>query len=288
MSFKEIIEKEKNEIITTLVKQGNANRTIDYSQFLSLYAQYKQIMSEEEFANILGINHEALRNLKRKSTRTVILKQKASEEKNSSALTVALNDFTQKLCSFHGKNSSNISAKDSKKLFFIFGTGNIFESKEGQEILQNGNIFQKDIFVQARAKNNGIEYAQDDLSLVESALEFAKADIAAIEKSAKLAGGGRADGKLSYKDIQSYTDTNDFTIVKDLNLDNKEDYISAEEYASYLLAADSISQSNNEITFENNKSDGIISADEAYLVEKCNDAKIKAIAQKYYDRYFTK
>ena len=37
MSFKEIIEKGKNEIITTLIKQGNANRTIDYSQFLSLY-----------------------------------------------------------------------------------------------------------------------------------------------------------------------------------------------------------------------------------------------------------
>ena len=62
MSFKEIIEKEKNEIITTSIKQGNANRTIDYSQFLSLYAQYKEIMSEEEFAKILGINHEALRN----------------------------------------------------------------------------------------------------------------------------------------------------------------------------------------------------------------------------------
>ena len=62
MSFKEIIEKEKNEIITTLIKQGNANRTIDYSQFLSLYAQYKEIMSKEEFAKTLGINHEALRN----------------------------------------------------------------------------------------------------------------------------------------------------------------------------------------------------------------------------------
>ena len=80
MSFKEIIEKEKNEIITTLIKQGNANRTIDYSQFLTLYAQYKEIMSEEEFAKILGINHEALRNLKRKNTRTLILKQIASEE----------------------------------------------------------------------------------------------------------------------------------------------------------------------------------------------------------------
>ena len=46
MSFKEIIEKEKNEIITTLIKQGNANRTIDYSQLLGLYAQYKEIMTE--------------------------------------------------------------------------------------------------------------------------------------------------------------------------------------------------------------------------------------------------
>ena len=90
MSFKEIIEKEKNEIITTLIKQVNANRTIDYSQFLSLYAQDKEIMSEEEFDKILGINHEALRNLKRKNTRTLILKQIASEEmkneiKNQSA-----------------------------------------------------------------------------------------------------------------------------------------------------------------------------------------------------------
>lgn len=80
MSFKEIIEKEKNEIITALIKQGNANRKVDYSEFLSLYAQYKEIMSEEEFANIIGINHEALRNLKHKKTRTQILKQKASEE----------------------------------------------------------------------------------------------------------------------------------------------------------------------------------------------------------------
>ena len=82
MSFKEIIEKEKNEIIATLKKQGNANRMINYSQFLILYAQYKQIMSEEEFANIIGINHEALRNMRRKGTRTLILKQQASAKMN--------------------------------------------------------------------------------------------------------------------------------------------------------------------------------------------------------------
>ena len=82
MSFKEIIEKEKNEIIATLKKQENANRMINYSQFLILYAQYKQIMSEEEFANIIGINHEALRNIRRKGTRTLILKQQASAKMN--------------------------------------------------------------------------------------------------------------------------------------------------------------------------------------------------------------
>ena len=97
MSFNEIIEKEKKEIITALIKQGNANRTIDYSKFLNLYTKYKEIMSKEEFANILGINYETLRNLKRKNSKTLILKQKASEEmKNNIKNNLLQNGYSNK------------------------------------------------------------------------------------------------------------------------------------------------------------------------------------------------
>ena len=97
MSFNEVIEKEKKEIITALIKKGNANRTIDYSQFLNLYTKYKEIMSKEEFANILGINYETLRNLKRKNSKTLILKQKASEEmKNNIKNNLLQNGYSNK------------------------------------------------------------------------------------------------------------------------------------------------------------------------------------------------
>lgn len=124
MSFKEIIEKEKNEIITTLIKQGNANRTIDYSQFLSLYARYKEIMGEEEFANILGINYEALRNLKRKGTRTLILKQKASEEMK--------NEIRNKLLK-KGYGNKKIDYKEFLKLYEQYK--NVIVEKEFADII---------------------------------------------------------------------------------------------------------------------------------------------------------
>lgn len=124
MSFKEIIEKEKNEIIETLIKHGNANRKIDYSQFLSLYAQYKEIMSEEEFAKILGINHEALRNLKRKNTRTLILKQIASKEMKNEIR----NQLLQK-----GYGNKKIDYKEFLKLYEQYK--NIITEKEFADII---------------------------------------------------------------------------------------------------------------------------------------------------------
>lgn len=124
MSFKEIIEKGKNEIITTLIKQGNANRAIDYSQFLSLYAQYKEIMSEEEFASILGINHEALRSLKRKNTRTIILKQKASEEMKNEIR----NELLQK-----GYSNKKIDYKEFLRLYEQYK--NVITEKEFADII---------------------------------------------------------------------------------------------------------------------------------------------------------
>ncbi len=216
--------------------------------------------------------------------------QKASGDKNTSAITVALQDFSESFKSFHGEDHSNISAKDAKA--GLFGNKeNIFATEEGQNILEDGNVFQSDLFEQERAKNGGIQYAQDNANLIESALAFAQADIEAIEKSADKAGRTRADGDLSYKDILTYTsltgDSEYNDVTQSLDLDGNGKEISAEEYASYLLATDSIKQADGsslEVTF--GQPDGIITSDEAYLVEKCDDEDLKAIAQQYYNRYF--
>ena len=80
MSFKEIIESEKEKIIKELRENGYSNKTVDYSQFLSLYEKYKELMGEQEFAYMLGLNYDKFRNLRTKGTKTVILIQKASEE----------------------------------------------------------------------------------------------------------------------------------------------------------------------------------------------------------------
>lgn len=220
-----------------------------------------------------------------------LAQENTTNEENSSAITVALQDFSEKFKSFHGKNSSNISQQDAKKWFFS-KADNIFETEEGQEILSGGNVFQNDIFQQERAKNNGIQYAQDDADLIESALEFAKADIEAIEAPAKAAKGTDKNGKLEAGELSTYTEMSapkSGSVIENLDLDGKEKTLSAEEYASYLLAADSISQVDEnalKVTFGQNTPDGIITEQEAYLVEKCSDEQLKAVAQQYYDKYF--
>ena len=218
--------------------------------------------------------------------------KKASGEKNTSAITTALEDFSESFKSFHGEDHSNITAKDAKA--GLFGNkDNMFATEEGQEILSDGSVFQSDLFEQERAKHGGIQYSQDGLNLVESALAFAKADIEAIEKSADKAGRVNADGTLSYKDIITYTglkgDSEYNDVTQRLDLDGKGKEISPEEYACYLLAADSVSAvegSAYEVTFGQNQPDGIITDEEAYLIEKCDDEQLKAVAKQYYDRYF--
>ncbi len=255
----------------------------------AIVRSYKK--TSDAYTVFRGIN-EAQKSYSDGSDTSIInlAEQKASQDKNTSGITVALEDFSESFKSFHGEDHSNISAKDAKA--GLFGNkDNIFSSDEGQEILEDGNVFQSDLFEQERAKNGGIQYAQDNANLVESALAFAKADIEAIEKSADKAGRVRADGDLSYKDIITYTDLSGDSeyndVTKSLDLDGNGKEISAEEYASYLLAADSIQQaegSSTEVSF--GQPDGIITSDEAYLVEKCDDEQLRAIAQQYYNRYF--
>lgn len=80
MGFKNKIEQEHNEIINNLKQAGYANKTIQYSDFLKIYEPYKSIMSELEFAYLLGINYEKFRSLRSKGTKTKILVQTASSE----------------------------------------------------------------------------------------------------------------------------------------------------------------------------------------------------------------
>lgn len=80
MGFENKIEQEHNEIINNLKQAGYANKTIQYSDFLKIYEPYKSIMSELEFAYLLGINYEKFRNLRSKGTKTRILVQVASPE----------------------------------------------------------------------------------------------------------------------------------------------------------------------------------------------------------------
>ncbi len=80
MGFKNKIEQEHNEIINNLKQAGYANKVIQYLDFLKIYEPYKSIMSELEFAYLLGINYENFRSLRSKGTKTRILVQVASPE----------------------------------------------------------------------------------------------------------------------------------------------------------------------------------------------------------------
>lgn len=101
MSFKEIIESEKEKIIKELRENGYSNKTVDYSQFLSLYEKYKELMGEQEFAYMLGLNYDKFRNLRTKGTKTVILIQKASEElRNEIKISLGTQGYINKMIDY--------------------------------------------------------------------------------------------------------------------------------------------------------------------------------------------
>lgn len=74
-------EEEKNSIREKLIKQGYGNKRIGYQEFVQLYEPYKEKMSENEFAYILGINYAGLQHIKHKGSRTVILEMQSISEK---------------------------------------------------------------------------------------------------------------------------------------------------------------------------------------------------------------
>lgn len=222
------------------------------------------------------------------------------KEDNKTNLTVALEDFSDKFKSFNGYNSSNISAKDAKVggfLFFKKEISNIYETSEVQDFLKDeGNLFQKDIFEQAIAKDGGINYANKGaVSLdYESALNFAAADIEAIEKSLNKFhdGGAKVDGKLNYAEIRSYVNSDDIKgLMEELDLDGDTETITAEEYASYLVATDGLinfGTDNMNKGFAANSPDGLIDNEEAQIAKNMSNSELKGYAQQIYDEHFSK
>ena len=216
---------------------------------------------------------------------------KADITENKSGLAIAIEDFTEKFDGFNGKSSSNVSEVDTKKgcfrkFFESIGIAskekaNIFEQEAvADEILENGNVYQNDIFSEAIAKDGGIRYAKNGDNFAKSALNFAKADIKAIEKPHSMSDKhANHNGKLDYNDINSYTDFSDVSSekMKGISLDRSKKEISAKEYASYLLVTDGI---------DGSEQDGLISPKEAEAVKNMKDAELKEKAKEIYKKYF--
>ena len=212
--------------------------------------------------------------------------KKAEKSENKSEITVALEDFMELAPRFNGYNSTNITAQnvednlgDRIAKFFGIKNDNIFKSEEGKDLVsEKGHVFQNDIFDSDIAKNGGVRYAKEGDDLYESALNFAKADIQAIEIAYEMCHRNpETNGKLDGAEISSYTEFDGilYDAIQELNLNKDKDTLSAQEYASYLVAVDELGNS-----------DGVISSDEVEKVVNMKNSSLAQKAQEIYDRYY--
>ena len=108
--------------------------------------------------------------------------QEEYRKDNKSAITVALEDFTERVRGCNEYNSSNLTIEDTevnygeklKNALFAKEDSNIFTTEDGKEIInEKGNLFQRDIFKEENVKNYGIRYAEIGDEIYLSALNFA-------------------------------------------------------------------------------------------------------------------
>lgn len=258
-------------------------------------------VSNSAYSTFRGINKAAEKKDDQGNSIIDLADDKAKNTKNASGVTVALEDFEEVVESFHGKENSNITVDDTKDkalnwLFTIGKDKNIFKTDEGKQILEDKfNVFQDDIYQQDVNKNDGIKYLSDADSTSESAQRFAKADINAIETAFSIAnpGEGVFNDSLDSAELHSYlgtTETDSGEKLTDaLDLDGKSSKISDKEYASYLLAADTLKYANGDdydVSDLITKADGTIDSADANLVKNTSDEDFKKLAQGYYDKYF--
>ena len=214
--------------------------------------------------------------------------QQSETEENKTAVTVMLEDFAELSHQLDSNGHSCIKFADTKPYSFwekLKGAcDNVFRSERGRRTVgQNGAFKQDDIFKQEMMQSGGIKYASSDDDKAKAALNFAKADINAIENAYNMAYGSGANGKLSESEITSYSSIEDIipgTVSKFQHaLSFSEEYgpvsITPEEYASYMMAIDSIDDF-----------DGKVSIEELEQSTKMDFAELKESAKWYYNEYF--
>lgn len=193
-----------------------------------------------------------------------IANKKAATQENSSVTSVMLNDFAEmahELVEIDDYESvSAISSEDMKeyswweKLFNGKKCNNIFRTQGTQSATERGfaanrkNSYAKvdgyftqyDIFQQSIQRDNGIKFASNS-NLFESALDFAKADINAIEAAYAIPKSHTSslNSSLNAREINSYYDgqVDIEKAMEMLDLDGDTEQISPEEYAAYIMAA---------------------------------------------------
>lgn len=259
-------------------------------------------VTNSAYKTFRGINKAAIKKDETQGSNIIdIADKKAKNTENASGITVALEDYEEVLKGFHGEENTNLTTEDTKgqTLDWLFNIGkdkNIFQTDEGKKALsEEGQLYQNDLFEQDKNKNDGIKYLSDADSTSQSALRFAKADISAIEKSFNLANAGEGDfdDSLNNAELHSYLGTAENgsgeKLAEVLDLDGKSSKISDKEYASYLLAADTLKYANGDnydVSDLITQADGTIDSADANLVKNTSDEDFKKLAQGYYDKYF--
>ena len=166
-----------------------------------------------------------------------------------------MEDFAELTSKFNNNGNSCITSSDAKKYGFfekLFNEcDNIFKTDEARQTIRtNGAFTQHDIYEQAMRAVGCLEYADENDDVVQSALNFAKADISAIEKAYNMAYSSNGqDGLLTRDEINSYyQEIVQGTVSSSMYaMDLGDDYfgkgvITPEEYASYVMAVDGLTE----------------------------------------------
>src|SRR5699024_10080052 len=93
---KTISEEREKEIEYEIRNQGYTNVLIDYEEFLKLYEPYKEEVTEQDFARILGIININWQNMRKRGIRARILKEKSIIGKKAISSSINFNRDTQK------------------------------------------------------------------------------------------------------------------------------------------------------------------------------------------------